>query len=187
MGLIPGLGRSPGEEKGYPLQYSGLESSRDYSPWGRKVGHNWATFTFYFHSNSWGLSQPRGAGKNRQIIVCEADQREPRRQEGEKRRGSIHVSMFHLLRKKTFLWIPSHQEYRATLRMAEEQLTKIYREHWQNLSKSIFFRSIKINQRHATIKAAFTQEKWLNLSKNSKLCGVSIPSPFSQLCSSLIT
>ena len=27
LGLIPGLGRSPGEEKGYPLQYSGLENS----------------------------------------------------------------------------------------------------------------------------------------------------------------
>ena len=26
LGLIPGLGRSPGEEKGYPLQYSGLEN-----------------------------------------------------------------------------------------------------------------------------------------------------------------
>ena len=25
-GLIPGLGRSPGEESGYPLQYSGLEN-----------------------------------------------------------------------------------------------------------------------------------------------------------------
>ena len=24
LGLIPGLGRSPGEGKGYPLQYSGL-------------------------------------------------------------------------------------------------------------------------------------------------------------------
>ena len=27
---IPGLGRSPGEGKGYPLQYSGLENSMDY-------------------------------------------------------------------------------------------------------------------------------------------------------------
>ena len=27
MGSIPGLGRSPGEGKGYPLQYSGLENS----------------------------------------------------------------------------------------------------------------------------------------------------------------
>ena len=26
-GLIPGLGRSPGEGKGYPLQYPGLENS----------------------------------------------------------------------------------------------------------------------------------------------------------------
>ena len=29
MGSIPGLGRSPGEEKGYPLQYSGLENPMD--------------------------------------------------------------------------------------------------------------------------------------------------------------
>ena len=29
MGLIPGLGRSPGEGKGYLLQYSGLENSMD--------------------------------------------------------------------------------------------------------------------------------------------------------------
>ena len=28
-GSIPGLGRSPGEGKGYPLQYSGLENSMD--------------------------------------------------------------------------------------------------------------------------------------------------------------
>ena len=27
--LIPGLGRSPGEGKGYPLHYSGLENSMD--------------------------------------------------------------------------------------------------------------------------------------------------------------
>ena len=30
MGFIPKLGRSPGEGKGYPLQYSGLENSMDY-------------------------------------------------------------------------------------------------------------------------------------------------------------
>ena len=29
LGSIPGSGRSPGEGKGYPLQYSGLENSRD--------------------------------------------------------------------------------------------------------------------------------------------------------------
>ena len=29
LGLIPGLGRSPQEGKGYPLQYSGLENSMD--------------------------------------------------------------------------------------------------------------------------------------------------------------
>ena len=35
LGLILGLGRSPGEGKGYPLQYSGLENSMD-CPWGHK-------------------------------------------------------------------------------------------------------------------------------------------------------
>ena len=29
LGLISGLGRIPGEGKGYPLQYSGLENSMD--------------------------------------------------------------------------------------------------------------------------------------------------------------
>ena len=29
LGSFPGLGRSPGEQKGYPLQYSGLENSMD--------------------------------------------------------------------------------------------------------------------------------------------------------------
>ena len=35
-GLIPGLGRSPGEGNGYPLQYSCLENSMDKGAW-------WAT------------------------------------------------------------------------------------------------------------------------------------------------
>ena len=36
LGLISGLGRSPGEGKGYPLQYSGLGNSMDCSLWGCK-------------------------------------------------------------------------------------------------------------------------------------------------------
>jgi len=35
VGLIPGLGRSPGEGKGNPRQYSCLEN-RGASPWGHK-------------------------------------------------------------------------------------------------------------------------------------------------------
>ena len=31
LGSVPGLGRSPGEGKGYPLQYAGLEDSMDYT------------------------------------------------------------------------------------------------------------------------------------------------------------
>ena len=37
LGSIPGLGGSPGEGSGYPLQFSGLENSMAcISPWGRK-------------------------------------------------------------------------------------------------------------------------------------------------------
>ena len=34
LGSIPGLGRSPEEGKDYPLQYSGLENSMDYTAHG---------------------------------------------------------------------------------------------------------------------------------------------------------
>ena len=33
LGSIPGLGRSPEEGNGYPLQYSGLENSTDKGAW----------------------------------------------------------------------------------------------------------------------------------------------------------
>ena len=33
LGLIPGLGRFPGEGNSYPLQYSGLENSMDRGAW----------------------------------------------------------------------------------------------------------------------------------------------------------
>ena len=36
LSSLPGLGRFLGGGNGYPLQYSGLENSMDYSPWGRK-------------------------------------------------------------------------------------------------------------------------------------------------------
>ena len=41
LGLIPGLGRFPGEGKGYPLQYSGLENSMDCTVMGlQRVRHD---------------------------------------------------------------------------------------------------------------------------------------------------
>ena len=41
LGLIPGLGRSSGEGKSYPLQHSGLENPTDYTVNGSQtVGHD---------------------------------------------------------------------------------------------------------------------------------------------------
>ena len=80
LGLIPGLGRSPGNGNGcllqyflslslfffnilfyFPvIQYSYLENSMDRGTWPRlqpmrsqRVGHNWVTNTFTFHDQSW--------------------------------------------------------------------------------------------------------------------------------------
>ena len=47
LSLKSGLGRSPGEGKSYPLQYSGLDNSMDCIVHGaHRVGHDWVTFTF---------------------------------------------------------------------------------------------------------------------------------------------
>ena len=46
LGLIPRLERSPGEGKGYPFQYSGLDKSMDCIIHGVAVGQDWETFTF---------------------------------------------------------------------------------------------------------------------------------------------
>ena len=51
LGSIPGLGRSPGEGKGYPLQYPGLENSMDYTVHG--VTKSWTQLTnFHFASDT---------------------------------------------------------------------------------------------------------------------------------------
>ena len=51
LGLIPGLGRSPGEGKGYPLQYSGLENSMDCVVHGvTKSRTQLSDFHFHFHT-----------------------------------------------------------------------------------------------------------------------------------------
>ena len=48
LGSIPGLGRSPGEGKGHPLQYSGLENSMGYIVHG--VAKSWTQLgVFHFH------------------------------------------------------------------------------------------------------------------------------------------
>ena len=48
LGSIPGLGRSLGEGKGYPLQYSGLENSMDCIV--HEVTKSWTRLIdFHFH------------------------------------------------------------------------------------------------------------------------------------------
>ena len=58
LSSISGLGRSPGEENGNPLQYSWLEKSHQwrslacYSPWGGKVSDTTERLHFHFSTNT---------------------------------------------------------------------------------------------------------------------------------------
>ena len=52
LGLIPGLGRSPGEGKSYPLQYSGVENSVDCIILGVTELDGLSDFHFHFLSKS---------------------------------------------------------------------------------------------------------------------------------------
>ena len=54
--------QSPGEGNSYPLQYSGLETSMDYTVHGvAKSQTRLSNFQFHFHANFWGsfLSSPQ--------------------------------------------------------------------------------------------------------------------------------
>ena len=57
-GLIPGSRRSAGEGIGYPLQYSGLENSMDYTPWGRKESDTTEQCSLFFF---WEMAKDREA------------------------------------------------------------------------------------------------------------------------------
>ena len=56
--MIPGLGRSSGEGKGYPLQYSGLENPMDYSPWGHKESNTTERLSLSRLISQWPPSLP---------------------------------------------------------------------------------------------------------------------------------
>ena len=55
LGLIPGLGRSPGEGNGYPLQYSGLKKSMDCIVHGVTKSR---TRLSNFHFHEWLVLEP---------------------------------------------------------------------------------------------------------------------------------
>ena len=62
LGSIPGLGRYPEEGHGNPFQYSVLENPHGQrslagcSPWGHRVGHDWATKHILYNAlNLWNV------------------------------------------------------------------------------------------------------------------------------------
>ena len=65
MGLIPGLGRSPGEGHGYPLQYSCLDNPVDRGAW-------WAMA--YRITNSWTQLKQLSTHAQRHYIHCTGEE-----------------------------------------------------------------------------------------------------------------
>ena len=65
LGSIPGLGRSPGEGKGYPLQYSGLENTMDCIVCGVTKSRTRLS-DFHFHYN---MLKPREREKKKKFSI----------------------------------------------------------------------------------------------------------------------
>ena len=68
LGSIPGLGRYPGEGKGCPFQYSGLENSMDCIVHG--VAKRWTRLS---DLHFMGLRWLRGDGREEEEVVGGAD------------------------------------------------------------------------------------------------------------------
>ena len=75
LGSIPGLVRSPGEGKGYPLQYSGLENPMDCIVHGvTKSQTQLSDFHFHFPSElEWWLIHGDGREETSRISSCESE------------------------------------------------------------------------------------------------------------------
>ena len=74
LGSIPGLGRSPGEGKGSPLQYSGLENSMDCIVHGVAKSRTRLS-GFHFHTNNTNNSSHTNYTKNTKNNLREKAQR----------------------------------------------------------------------------------------------------------------
>ena len=105
MGSIPELGRSPGEGKGYPLQYSGLENSMDCIVHGVAKSQTWlGKFHFNFSLNAYNITFPI-------FNLCELKYWVKRHQDklvvsismSDKDRYGSHGSLWHLFRNGELL------------------------------------------------------------------------------------
>ena len=68
LGSIPGLGRSPEEGKGYPLQYSGLENSMDCIVHG--VTKSWIRLNHFHKHHSYYFGLPRWLSGKESACQC---------------------------------------------------------------------------------------------------------------------
>ena len=76
LGWIPGLGRSPGEGKGHPLQYSGLENSTDgIVP--AVTNSRTQLSDFHVHFAGWGWFTQRLWSRERKLVLASPGPRRP--------------------------------------------------------------------------------------------------------------
>ena len=88
---IPGLGRSPGEGKDYPLQYSGLENSKDGS---QRVRHDWVTLTFILCAIIIDIKKSRTASEEGEINSVGREGKESRKGKGFTKEMTLLMAYF---------------------------------------------------------------------------------------------
>ena len=110
LGSIPGLGRSPGEGNGNPLQYSCLENPMDGGAWwatvhgSQRVGHDWATSlslsdsVFYAYLEPEEDTRPREANLIGCLVTCAVDwccQTKPTKQKLKPNQNQLRPQAWH--------------------------------------------------------------------------------------------
>ena len=92
LGSIPGLGRSPGEGKGYPLQYSGLENSTDCIVHG--VAKSWTRLSNFHLNMKKDQRGRRGGGTRLQDRTYEQDVYMGSFGDGNKNKNLVYFTMW---------------------------------------------------------------------------------------------
>ena len=105
--MIPGLGRSPGEGKGYPLQYSGLENSMDCMVHGITKSQKRLSGPYYMYQRQKGVKRTNYLTSNSCILDGWTRNKEKKIHDMISVSGSCFVNVMEQPRYKLLIYIIS--------------------------------------------------------------------------------
>ena len=168
-GLIPGLGRSPGEGKRYPLQYSGLENSMDCIAHG--IAKSWAWLSDFHNLKSSQVALvvknlPANAGDRREEGLIPRLERSP----GGRYGNSLSI----------LAWsIPWTEEPGGLQSIGLQSIG----HNWSNWRNAVYAQKTPLNPNYIRLgeSCLFVKDPCLNTQKVNEF--IESSSPFNLMCS----